>query len=181
VKQMVFRDTSLALFLCMVVCTGLCSGPRQLEAAEHPAALILYPRATAIKFDERGSTDRLSYHVSSQYPATPVIELVSTKLQRGGWEPLNYDFMNPNVPSSRLRGWQEILQGNKQPVCIHQWLGDWRDASGNIVTYGFRYKQPKCSTVALTDLEVTAWYTPADVARQEKQVLEKWKKERNQK
>lgn len=121
-----------------------------------------------------------SYHVSSKFPATPVIGWISDRLQKAGWEPLKYDFLNPDSPSSHVTGWTYFLDGRKRPApCVHQWLGDWKDASGNIVRYGFRYTQPGCSTFALTDLEVNAWYIPADVARQTQQHLEKWKKDGN--
>ena len=175
--RMIFRSTLLAFFACIVICAGLNNSGQQVEGAEHPAALILYPDATAIKFDERGGADRLSYHVNSKYPATPVIELISNKLQEAGWKPLKYDVLNPHIPSSHVKGWQEFLQGTKEPTCIHQWLGDWKDPSGNIVRYGFRYKHPECSTLTLTDLEVNAWYTTAAVVRQTLQGVEKFKKE----
>lgn len=179
---MVFRHTFLDFLLCVVICAGLYNGRQQVEAAERPAALILYPGATDIRFDERGSTGRLSYRVSSKFPATPVIELISHKLQKAGWEPMKYDFLNPSLPSSHMTGWTYFLDGTKDPTqCVHQWLGDWKDPSGNIVTYGFRYEQLSCSTVALADLQVGAWYTPADVARQWPQALEKWKKDHNPK
>jgi len=172
-----FRLISSGFILCIVICAGLYNDWQQAGASERSVALISYPDATEIRFGEQGSTDRLSYHVSSKFPATPVIDWISDKLQKVGWEPLKYDFLNPNLPSSHLTGWTYFLDERKGPaLCVHQWLGDWKDASGNIVRYGFRYAQPGCSTLALTDLEVNAWYIPADVARQTQQNLEKWKK-----
>src|ERR1700687_1291084 len=128
---MVLRRTLLAFLPCFMICAGLYNAGQQVEAAERPAALILYPDATAIKFDERGSAARLSYHVNSKYPATPVIELISNKLQKDGWKPLKYNFMKPHLPSSHITGWQEFLRGIKEPtpICVHQWLGDWKDPS----------------------------------------------------
>jgi hypothetical protein len=173
---MIRRRTFLALLIYIAICTVLFNGRQPVEAAEHPAALILYPDATAIRFDKRGSIDLLSYHVSSKFPATPVIEWISDKLQKAGWEPLKYDFLNPELPSSHMTGWTYFLHGIKDPtVCVHQWLGDWKDASGNIVRYGFRYKQVGCGTLALTDLEVDGWYTPADAARQVQKLAKRMK------
>ena len=52
-----------------------------------------------------------------------------------------------------MTGWTYFLDGTKDPTqCVHQWLGDWKDPSGNIVTYGFRYEQLSCSTVALRQI-----------------------------
>ena len=114
--SMIFRRSFLAFFACIVVWAGLYEARQQVESAERPAALILYPGATAIRFDQRGSAYRLSYHVNSKYPATPVIELISNKLQNAGWKPLRYDFLNPHIPSSHLKGWQEFLQGTNEPI-----------------------------------------------------------------
>ncbi len=179
---MLFRHIPLTVLLCIVICTGQYNGRQQVEAAERPAALILYPGATDIRFDERGDGDTVSYHVTSKFPATPVIELISYKLKKAGWEPLKYYFLNPNpdLPSSHVTGWTYFFDGTKDPTqCVHQWSGDWKDPSGNIVTYMFRYEQLGCSTLALTDLEVLGVYATADVARQTQQFWEKWKKDHN--
>jgi hypothetical protein len=175
---MVLRHKSFALLFCFVIGAGLYEGRQQVDADERPAALILYPNATSIQSDQQGSSDRLSYHVSSKFPAAPVIDWISDELQKAGWEPLKYDFLNPNSPSSQVTGWTYFLDGRKSPApCVHQWLGDWKDAPGNIVRYGFRYVDQGCSTLALTDLEVDVWYIPTDLARQTQQNLEKWKKD----
>jgi hypothetical protein len=179
---MLFRHIAAAFVVCIIICAGLSSGQQQAAAAERPAALILSPGSTGVRFDEQGNTARLSYHVSSKFPATSVIDWISDQLQKAGWKPLKYDFLNPNSPSSHVTGWPYQLDGTKNPaLCVHQWLGDWRDPSGNIVRYGFRYKQLGCSTLALTDLEVTGWYTPADVVRQMQQLSDKLKKDRQPK
>ena len=178
-RQFLLCQISRGLAFVVVICAGLYDGRQQVEADERPAALISYPDATAVQFDDRESVYRLSYHVNSKFPAAPDIELISNKLQKGGWEPLKYYFLKPDTPSSQEQGWQEFLDGTEQPpLCLRQWLGDWKDASGNIVTYGFRYEEPKC-TAAPTDLEVTAWYTPEYVAQQTLEDLEKRKKAHN--
>ena len=177
---MAFREIPLAFLLCIAISAGLYNGRQQVEAAEHPAALILYPGATEIRFDERWGRDTVSYHVTSKFPATTVIELISNKLQKAGWEPMKYDFLNPGSPSSQTIGWTYFWKGINEPgVCVHQWLGDWKDPFGNIISYGFRYEQPGCSTLGLTDLLVIGVYAPAAVARQEQHALEQWKKDHN--
>jgi hypothetical protein len=169
----------LAFVLCIVLCAVLYDSRRQVEADERPAALIQYPDATAVQYDGRESIFKLSYHVSLKFPAKPVIELISKKLQKDGWQPLKYYFMRPDTLSSQEQGWQQFMDVNEVPaLCVRQWLGDWEDASGNIVTYGFRYAEVKC-TNAPSDLEVTGWYTPAYVARQTLEDLESHKKDNN--
>ncbi len=154
----------LAILFCIVVCASLYNSRHRVEADERPAAFITYPNSTDVQFDDRESVYRFSYHVRSNFPAWPVIQLISNTLQKAGWQPLKNDFLNPDTPSSQVEGWKEFLDATQQPpLCVRQWLGDWKDASGNIVTYGFRYAQ-KCDSSSLTDLEVKAWYTPWIVA-----------------
>jgi hypothetical protein len=163
------------LILCIVTYAGLYNGRHRVEADERPAALLSYPNATDEQFDDRESVYRLSYHVRTNFPAWPVIQSISNTLQKAGWQPLKNNFLNPDTPSSQVDGWKEFLDATAlPPLCVRQWLGDWKDASGNIVTYGFRYAQ-KCDTTSLTDLEVTAWYTPEIVAERILAELQKHK------
>ena len=185
---MVSRRAQVALLLTMLVCSGLHNGGQQLaDAAESSTALLLDPSATDVLSSERGGTDQLSYHVDAKFPASNVIGWISQKLREAGWQPLAYDFLNPKIPSSQVRGWEEFLDGTSQPMsCIHQWLGNWKDASGDIVTYAFRYTQVGCSASELsdpevvsnlTDLQVAAIYSPAAVAQQQLQAAEQFEKE----
>jgi hypothetical protein len=172
VRAVVLRYTTFAVAL--VLCSGICCF-WEIEAAERPAALVLYPDATDVRFDTIGKTIRMSYHVDSRYPAEPVLDWIFKRLLKDGWEPLKYDFLNPDSPSSQVTGWQEQMAGTKEPgLCVHQWLGNWKGPSGDIVTYAFRYKQRGCGISGLTNLEVYGWYASVDVVRQTKQLLEKW-------
>ncbi len=167
----------LILLFAIAFCGGLCSY-RLANASEQSDALILYPNARDVRSEQQGGTDQLINHVDAVYPASGVIDWISEKLQSTGWQPLMYDFLNPGLPSSHSQGWTYFLHGLADPeVCVHQWLGDWKDASGNIVRYGFRYQHRGCDTSNLSDLEVVAIYIPADVARKTQQVFEQWKKE----
>jgi len=126
----------------------------------------------------QGGMDKLTYDVVAEFPASAVIGWISKKLERAGWEPLKYDFLNPGLQSSQVTGWTYFLDGTKDPIqCVHQWLGQWKDAAGNFVDYGFRYKRVGCETSDLTDLEVNAEYVPAAAFRQEQKMLEEWKNE----
>lgn len=177
-RTVIFREAIIAFVVCTGIFAGLLCSGLKIEAAEPPAALTLYPGATDVRFDE-GNAVRVSYHVNSKFPAAPVLGWVSENLRKQGWKPLKYDFLNPSSLSSQVTGWEEIMAGINEPgICVHQWLGSWKDPSGDIVTYGFRYKSRGCSTSDLTDLEVNGWYASSDVARQTQQVLEKLKKEK---
>ena len=173
----------LTFLTYLIVSVCLLNG-RSVEAAEPPAALMVYPGASDSLYVASRST--LSYHVDAKFPATVVIQWVSGNLQKAGWKPLEHDFLNPDSPSSLSHSWQYFLDGTKDPIlCVHQWLGDWKDASGNIVVYAFRYEeQPDCSTDGLIDLLVAGWYYPAgaarEAAREAKEMTDQLKAERTE-
>jgi len=171
------RHIFVALSLILVFCGSL-RFYRLADGSEKTDALILYPDATGVWSGRVGETRQLRYHLDVRYPASDVIDRISTKLREADWEPLTYDFLNPNLPPSRMRNWDGgFLEGLKQPeTCVHLWAGDWKDASGDIVRYMFRYKHHGCGTSDLTDLEVIGVYMPATVARQTQQAIEQSKK-----
>lgn len=180
-RAIVIRRARVGLLLFFVTFAGLQSGRQQLVSAAENPALIVYPGSTDVRTGTRGQMDQLSYDVLAKFPASHVIIWISHKLEKAGWEPLKYDFLNPGLQSSQVTGWTYFWDGRKEPVlCVHQWLGQWKDAAGNFVDYGFRYKQSDCGTSDLTDLEVNAEYIPAVAFRQEQQMLEEWKKEHEQ-
>jgi hypothetical protein len=172
---MIRRRAQAFFLLSVVVSIGGLSLSEYCQHSAHgaestPVALMVYPNATLVVSDVRGPTDDLDYHVQAKFPASGVIGWISSKLQEKGWEPLAYDYLNPASPSSQVNGWQEFLDQSKNPTrCVHQWLGDWKDSSGNIVGYAFRYEQSDCNASTLTDLEVAAVYTPAAIAKQTQQ------------
>jgi hypothetical protein len=167
----------LVLFLIVVLVDLQTCGMQSVNADEN-AALIMYPSGTAVSTHTLGGTKELTYDVVAKYPASGVITWISQKLQKDGWEPLPYDSLEPDLSSSHVTGWQHFLDGTKKPIlCVHQWLGDWKDAAGDVVTYAFRYTQPKCETSDLTDLEVSAIYSPEAVVQNGRQMFEQFKKE----
>jgi len=176
VGAIILRRTRVGFLFVILVFVVQTLGSMQLaNAAEDNPALIVYPGGTGVMAHTRGGMDQLTYDVVAEFPAADVIGWISHKLERAGWEPLKYDFLNPGLQSSQVTGWEYFLDGIKDPIqCIHQWLGQWKDAAGNFVDYGFRYKRSGCETSDLTDLEVNAEYIPAAVFRQ---MLEELKKE----
>lgn len=102
-RTVIFRCTTLVFVVYTSICGNLLCSGRQIEAAEPPAALILYPDATGVRFNE-GNAVRVSYHINSKFPAAPVLGWVSENLRKQGWKPLKYDFLNPGSLSSQVTG-----------------------------------------------------------------------------
>lgn len=139
--------------------------------------LITLPGAKEAKFTNSGETKRLRYHMKASYPAIQVIDSISSRLREMGWTPLDADFLNPGLPASQLRNWSGGFAEsvNHPEICVYLWQGDWRDQSGDILRYAFRYKGVRCDTTELTDLEVNATYIPSTVVLTIKETIEHMK------
>ena len=149
---------SLALELFVVL-----EGSAYAGADHRPSPLILYPSATQ-EFSR--TPNQLSYQVRTAYPGDDVTAWIFERLLKAGWQPLTYSYLNPELPPNVALGWQSFLDGRRTPeVCVHQMVQDWKDHSGNVVTYGFLYLGATCDTKGLTDLQVSSAYIPADLAR----------------
>jgi hypothetical protein len=171
-----------AIFLLLAaVCTSIFLGPRGLAtASEYPDALLLYPGAKEVWRGRRAGTDQLTYHVKERLPASGVIDWISAKLWDQNWRPLPYDALEPNdaVGASQLRGWHPLIDATGSTrYCVQQWLGDWKDRSGNIVRYAFHYKLSRDCAPNSDDLEVSAVYVPAPLVKQMREAFKRFKQE----
>jgi len=144
----------------------------------YPDALILLPNASEIRYYELAGTYQLTYRVSVEYPAKPAIAAISEELKRLNWAPLGEDYLNPGLSSSHVRGWTSFEDATKKPrQTVHQWLADWENQTGEVVTYGFRYQYESGKTEDLRHLTVIAIFIPAPLAKQTReQALEFTKK-----
>jgi hypothetical protein len=59
------------------------------------------------------------------------------------WHGRTEHFLNKGIPTSQVRGWQEFDDLSvKPPEHVWQWLGEWQDASGRILTLALVYRLP---------------------------------------
>lgn len=156
-------------FLTVAICASLqyaSLGP-VVAASERHDALIVYPQAKNVRFYKFRGTSQLTYTVDAKFPASGVIGWISYQLEKRGWEALTYDYMNSSLPSGQVSGWARMLDA-RTPTEPHlyQQLDYWKDGSGNIIMYGFRYRSPKKRVSDLTHLEVWAVRVPAGLAKQ---------------
>jgi hypothetical protein len=117
---------------------------------------------------ENGAVE-MTYEVERAYPANEFLEQIATAAKSGGFEPLADDWLNPGVPSSHSVGWGTFIDAQVTPqVRMHQWLAQWRDASGNVIVYGLRYRSPvdRMDAPDNTRLSVGAGWIPAAQAEQ---------------
>lgn len=96
-----------------------------------------------------GSGDSLSYDVDAPYPAEEQIGLIAGHLQDGAYRALQR--------SDYARGWGDFVERAQH---IYQWVGEWRNGNGDLVTYTLRYRYPAAEGPELSHLYVTAKRQP---------------------
>jgi hypothetical protein len=53
-----------------------------------------------------------------------------------GFSKMPMDWLNPTIPSSHSQGWKTFIDGTVRPeVSVHQWMAEWKNASGDVVVY----------------------------------------------
>jgi len=176
---MTFPSSKISLVLAVLV-FGIwpygCGRGASSTSSEYAAALLAHPQAKDVEFFKRDGTDQLTYRLEEKFPASGIIGWTSQKLREMGWEPLSYDYLNPHLPSSHVKGWDKFGDATRPTeYTVHQWGADWKDRSENIVRYVFRYSYPRGGPPNLTDLEVTAVYIPAPLAKQNLEAAQKFR------
>ena len=141
----------------------------------HPAALIVLPNAMDVEFGNDGPLASVSYRLKTRYPASQAISQLNTALVEKGWAAMSYDFLNPDVPSSLVRGWERFVDTTgEEPVLVLSWSTPWTNVeTGEIVAFTLRYSSPKMaaedlpkpdSEMYLEDLSVVGVYLDAQAA-----------------
>jgi hypothetical protein len=109
--------------------------------------------------------------MTTSYPAEQFLAEIDGRLKASGWQAQEMDFLNPTIRTSNARGWTAFVDARKAPhVGVHQWLGDWRNQKGDIVSYGLRYTTSVADSLNAppvpgnSALHVTAFLIPADQA-----------------
>src|SRR5215212_413520 len=107
--------------------------------------LIVFPGAANVS----AAGDSLSYDLDVPYPAREQIDLIADHLQDGAWRPLQR--------SDYARGWSDFVDQSQH---IYQWMAEWRNSQGDLVTYTLQYRYPASESPELTHLYVTAKRQP---------------------
>ena len=137
------------------------------EEAEASEALLVHSKAKDVTHSEVKGTFQVRYSVGEKYPGDKLIDWLANELNRKGWKPLEYDFLDPNIKLSHVTGWTNFIDSRK-PVeyQVHQWLANWKHASGSVVRYQLRYQYPKTSQPDLSTVEVSAVSIPARLVKE---------------
>jgi hypothetical protein len=104
-----------------------------------PDVLMVLPGAIDIQdTDENDGT--VLYQLNEEFPALPVIQTLTGRLEANGWRPRREDLLNPGLLTSLVGGWQsheDRTQGRTTQV--YQWVGQWEDDAERVVWYVLTY------------------------------------------
>lgn len=125
--------------------------------------------------------EQVVYTINVEYPAKKVVRRILTGLRREGWKPLPHNFLNPEIPSSLVRGWQEVEdETQKPPMMVRGWGADWENAIHDVTEYNleYRFRYPEEGPPDLTKLRVVGLYIPAAVVNRMKREANKMRREK---
>lgn len=133
-----------------------------------PEALIALPFASNATCRYALEKTQLVYKVEEAYPADDALKTIYARLRQQGWRPLKRDFLNPSIPSSHVRGWNQFEDGTTKPkTMVHVWQTQWTNQQKDIVDYILEYRYPIGETPDLHTLHVVAVFIRADLAAKE--------------
>ena len=172
-KRSIIANSLIGCFILLSLLVG-CKDRCSPRIYNHSNAFVVLRNIEDPFYDLRdGGSIQLSYKLKEDYPASSVLKQISTQLEGTGWQPLKEDYLNPGQSSSHVKGWSEFEDALRPPSkIVHQWVGDWEDKYGNIVTYIFRYEYPK-NKKNLSVLQIHEIYEPASLVNLIKQEIKK--------
>lgn len=143
-----------------------------------PVVFVVPPEARKIQRAERGGAAGVNFAITEPYPAKRFLGQVNLRMKTLGWTPLEMDWMNPTIPSSHKRGWQSFIDARKpERKAVHQWMGQWRNKTGEIVSYSLSYNSEapadefaRIPDPSNSELDVNAELIPATIAAK----IQKW-------
>jgi hypothetical protein len=166
--------TGWTLMASLLIATSLTQG----SEGKSPASLLVYSKAEQVRYDDKDGAWWVYYNVQTEYPAEEVLQFIRTELERQGWQPLKEDALNPGLPSSHVRGWQDYVDGRTSPKTqVHKWLAQWQNAQGDVVVYSLRYQHPKGTSPMPKTVNVMGNYYPARIV----QLQQQWAEEERRK
>jgi hypothetical protein len=141
-------------FLAVVVVLLVCCN-RDDRVPE--GAIYILPGASA-PTSTRGLGEFGSEYSIDSPDFDAAIKQTANALEAQGWAPLHGSWEDESVITSYVDGW-----GCLPPAMSFQWLSDWRNSNGDVVTYDFR-TPVDIRTRRSGDLRVRITVVPARIA-----------------
>jgi len=111
-----------------------------------PEADVLFapPGATGVEYHTVNGGEQVHFGYSERFPADNLIKILNREFVSLGWTPREKSYLNPDLPTSHVRGWSQFQDATgDELMVVHQWLGEWQNSSGAVVTYVLRYSFPE--------------------------------------
>lgn len=144
-----------------------CTVAQKNAPGDFPSALVVVSGAKDVRFSKSNGSDQVTYNLSTDFPASGVIEEIKAMLTKQGWQPLKEDFLNPGILSSEVKGWSEYVDATKKTrMTEHLWMADWNNNKGDIVRYALRYVHPEGKDKDLNNLKVYVICIPASSVKE---------------
>ena len=136
-----------------------------------PSEFIVVAGATNVRTSDEGDGRYgLFYQVEAAFPPKSVTDQIRAAFAPNRWQPLSENWLNPGMAGGYVRGWTSFSDATKSPQeFVHVWNAEWRDESGNVMSYSIHYQSVLSAQSHLIDspanstLHVMAGYTPASV------------------
>ncbi len=166
------RQIKYALCALLIALLFLQACNKNIESRN--PSLLIYPNSENIYYKVSGSVEQISFKSEIEYPAHPIIEWLKKDLKAKGWQPLKESFLNPGIPSSIVKGWESYIDQATNPnQKVHQWITDWSNPSGDILTYGLQYRYPENGDKNMNTIFVYGNYMPKEVAEKASEMATK--------
>ena len=139
---------------------------RATPQTEAPSTFFIAAEAKNVQRRERGGIQEVTYEIDAPYPASSFLCELTQDLDQRQWRGLRMDALNPGTESSLVRGWGDHGNASRTPQThVHGWMGQWRNQTGDLVTYGLRYEYLASAKPELTKLQVFGLIWPANLVR----------------
>jgi hypothetical protein len=123
--------------------------------------IIVIPGVKDFRFENLTTSAEVNCAVLVQYPAQDFITTLRGKLKSHRWIPMENSFLNPGLSSSHVDGWRKYGDPTRGPfLIVYEWVADWENDKGEVITYALRYYYPKDQPPDLHTLHVQAIYYP---------------------
>jgi hypothetical protein len=137
----------------------------------YPPSLIVPVKSINVNYSKWKGTDQVNYEYLEAYPASSLLSYISNELKQLEWQPIEYDILNPDIPSSHMKGWGNFVDSSsKTHYIVYQWLAQWKNKNEDVVFYALQYKRRITSqkdidiyldkTDDLSNISVTISYYP---------------------
>jgi hypothetical protein len=162
-----FREMKrIAIVFCIAILLFSCTEKSSQSASDYSDSLIILRGAFDVQYYKPYGQDQISYKIINKYPAQDTIDELNTRLETKGWKPLKIDWLNPDIPTSHVRGWGSYIDGTTKPeLKVHTWNSDWTNEKEDILIYALRYSYPRNGTPDMMELDVIGLYIPHKLAK----------------